>query len=109
MESEVLDHPSVDEIDLVEVLKALSDPARLRLLAVMADGDYHPCRAEIYDLDLHKSTLSHHFKVMREAGVTLTRVTGRNRETRLRKEDLDARFPGLVDSLIAGVARERTA
>ncbi|WP_246142307.1 ArsR/SmtB family transcription factor [Lacisediminihabitans profunda] len=108
MESEVLEHPSVEEIDLVEVLKALSDPARLRLLAVMGDGDYHACRAEVYDLDLHKSTLSHHFKVMREAGVTMTRVTGRNRETRLRKEDLDARFPGLVDSLISGVTKEQT-
>jgi len=104
MDAEILEQPSVDAIQLIDVLKAVSDPVRLILLSVMNDGEFHPCRAEVYALTLHKSTLSHHFKTMREAGVTSTRVIGRNWETRLRKEDLDSRFPGLVDALVASVA-----
>ena len=100
----LLEQPLASDIQLIEVLKAVADPVRLTLITVMHDGEYHPCRAEVYAVDLHKSTLSHHFKVMREAGITSTRILGRNREMRLRKEDLDARFPGLVDSLVTAHA-----
>lgn len=97
-----LEQPAVDDVDLLEILRALADPGRLRILAVLGDGEFHPCGTASYDLDMHKSTLSHHLKVMREAGITSARVVGRNREVRLRR-DLDERFPGLIDSLLAGV------
>jgi len=48
----------------------------------------------------HKSTVSHHMKIMREAGLTPTRAVGRNRYVQLRRDDLDARFPSLLDSLL---------
>ncbi|KAA2251263.1 helix-turn-helix transcriptional regulator [Solihabitans fulvus] len=77
-------------------MRALSDPVRLRLVAVLADGEYHPCRPEEFDAGVHKSTLSHHFRVLRESGVTMTRLDGRNHHVRLRTEDLAERFPGLL-------------
>lgn len=98
---EMLPEPSTDQIELIDILKALADPARLRLVTAMRDGQFHSCRTEVAAMDLHKSTLSHHYKVMREAGITSTRIIGRNRETRLRTDDLQARFPGLIDSILA--------
>ena len=96
--------PETADIELLEVLKAVGDPVRLQVLSVISDGQLYPCNTEAFGLDLHKSTLSHHLKVLREAGVTSTLIEGRNRGVRLRRADLDARFPGLVDGLLAGVA-----
>lgn len=91
--------PAADDIRLTEILRALSDPGRVKMLTVLADGDYHSCNAESFDLDVQKSTLSHHFKTLREAGLTETRVQGRNWDVRLRTDDLDKRFPGLIAAL----------
>ncbi|WP_103348126.1 helix-turn-helix transcriptional regulator [Amycolatopsis sp. CA-128772] len=96
--------PEPDRIDFVAVLKALADPVRLRILRTLADDRYHPCSVQEYDLDIHKSTLSHHFKTLREAGITSTRVRGREHAVQLRRDDLDARFPGMLGSVLAGAA-----
>ncbi|OAR24142.1 transcriptional regulator [Streptomyces sp. ERV7] len=91
----------VADIELVKVLHALGDPVRLTLLKVYADGEEYSCAPGTLGLDhLHKSTVSHHLRIMREAGVTSTRVVGRSRYVRLRRDDLDARFPGLLDALV---------
>ncbi|MEU3373364.1 ArsR family transcriptional regulator [Streptomyces sp. NPDC006660] len=96
-----LAQPDVDDIELVKVLHALGDPVRLRLLKVYADGEQYSCAPDLLGLaHLHKSTVSHHMRIMREAGVTATRVVGRGRYVQLRRADLDARFPGLLDALI---------
>ncbi|MER0447342.1 ArsR family transcriptional regulator [Streptomyces sp. Edi4] len=96
-----LAQPDVDDIELVKVLHALGDPVRLRLLKVYADGEQYSCAPDVLGLaHLHKSTVSHHMRIMREAGVTATRVVGRGRYVQLRRADLDARFPGLLDALI---------
>ena len=96
--------PPADEVDLVEVLRALADPVRLRIVARLTDGEYHPCGVEEYGLEIHKSTLSHHFKTLREAGVTATLVRGRNHGVRLRRDELETRFPGVLDSIVAAAA-----
>ena len=95
--------PDVADIELLEVLKAVGDPVRLQMIGMLSDGQLRPCNPESFGVDVHKSTLSHHLKVLREAGVTSTLAEGRSRGVRLRKTDLDARFPGLVDGLLAGV------
>ncbi|CAN3978734.1 ArsR/SmtB family transcription factor [Kitasatospora purpeofusca] len=101
-DDERLPQPATAEIDLVTVLHALGDPVRMRLLTSYADGAEHSCDPRHLGLDhLHKSTVSHHMRVLREAGVTSTRVAGRNRFVSLRRADLDARFPGLLDALLA--------
>lgn len=100
-----LPQPEVAEIDLRDVLRALGDDVRLQIVTVLADGRYHPCRVEEFGIDLHKSTLSHHFKVLRESGVTMTEQLGRNHQVRLRAEDLEARFPGLLASVTSQLRR----
>ena len=103
MTDDLLDQPAVDDIDMLEVLKALADPVRLLVVQMLADTDYVNCSVVNDDLEVHKSTLSHHYKVLREAGVTSTIKNGRNRDIRLRREDLDQRFPGLLAGVLSGV------
>ena len=93
----VLDQPEVDAIELGDVLQALSDPTRLEIVrALDAEGE-RQCGS--FDLGLTKATRSHHFKVLREAGLTFTRVDGTARYVTLRRAELDARFPGLLDAV----------
>jgi DNA-binding transcriptional ArsR family regulator len=94
--------PDIDDVVLVDVLRALADPIRLRIVQKLADGEPHPKSEQGWDMGVQKSTLAHHFKALREAGITRTIVQGRTHDIVLRKAELDARFPGLLDALIAG-------
>jgi DNA-binding transcriptional ArsR family regulator len=87
------------------VLHALSDPARLEIVRRLAAGDEPSCGT--FDLGLSKATLSHHFGVLRESGVVRVRPEGRKRLLSLRMDDLNARFPGLMDSILATKQRRR--
>jgi DNA-binding transcriptional ArsR family regulator len=97
-------HPDRDSIELAAVLHALSDPVRLRIVRTLAiDGDVErPCGT--FNLPVTKSTTSHHIKVLREAGVIHQRHVGTLKMTSLRREDLDARFPGLLEAILAAEA-----
>ncbi|MFF4491791.1 ArsR/SmtB family transcription factor [Streptomyces sp. NPDC001544] len=100
-EGEWLPQPGTEDIELVRVLHALGDPVRLQLLKRYATGEQVSCAPDALGVGhLHKSTVSHHMKIMREAGITSTRVVGRNRYVQLRRPDLDARFPGLLDAIL---------
>ncbi|MEU1290383.1 helix-turn-helix transcriptional regulator [Kitasatospora sp. NPDC005856] len=104
-DDERLAQPATADIDLVTVLHALGDPVRMTLLLSYADGGEHSCDPRGLGLEhLHKSTVSHHMRVLRESGVTTTRVAGRNRFVSLRRADLDARFPGLLDAILTASA-----
>jgi DNA-binding transcriptional ArsR family regulator len=111
--TESIAHPAVEELELGAVLHALSDPVRLQIVAKLAhnDGD-HTCGS--FGLPVTKSTCTHHFKVLREAGVIHQRAQGTTRLNRLRREDLDRRFPGLLGTIlqaaeVAGRARDSGA
>jgi DNA-binding transcriptional ArsR family regulator len=93
-----LHHPTADEIQLTAVMHALSDPARLSVVRTLAAGGERACGT--FPLGVTKATASHHFKVLREAGVTMTRLDGAHRYLTLRRDDLDARFPGLLDAVL---------
>ena len=93
-----LPHPAADELELAAVLHALSDPMRLRIVVGLATGDHRPCGS--FDLPVTKSTCTHHFKVLRDAGVIRQRLEGTTRLNSLRRDDLEARFPGLLDSVL---------
>jgi DNA-binding transcriptional ArsR family regulator len=91
--------PARDELELEEVLHALSDPVRLQIvLALDEAGSEIACGQ--FPVAVSKSTVSHHFKVLREAGVLAGRYEGTRRFHSLRRDDLDARFPGLLDSVL---------
>jgi DNA-binding transcriptional ArsR family regulator len=95
-------HPSLDEVALPDVLHALSDPVRLEIVFCLAREAEKPC-GEI-GVAVSRSTLSHHLKVLREAGLTKTRADGTQRLVSLRRDELERRFPGLLDSVL-GAAR----
>ncbi|WP_052390843.1 ArsR/SmtB family transcription factor [Streptomyces sp. NRRL B-24484] len=96
-----LPEPAVGEIRLEAVLHALADPVRLRIVSSLAGcTDQVNCLA--FDVPVAKSTLTHHFRVLREAGVIRQVRRGTSRMNSLRGEDLAARFPGLLDSVVAG-------
>ncbi|MFF0709117.1 ArsR/SmtB family transcription factor [Gordonia sputi] len=97
-----LEEPSVDELDLATVFGALSTPLRLeiirRLITESTDYD-HSCGW--FGFDKPKSSLTHHFKALRAAGLIRQRQYGLERRSRVRYEDLEQRFPGLLDLILA--------
>jgi DNA-binding transcriptional ArsR family regulator len=95
-----LHHPTRSELDLPTVLHALSDPQRLRIVRQLADRE-GPCACGSFGLDVTKSTLTHHFRVLREAGVISQEVARTSKLNSLRREDLDTRFPGLLAAVLA--------
>jgi DNA-binding transcriptional ArsR family regulator len=98
-------HPTRDELQIATVLHALSDPQRLRIVKNLAENP-QPRRCGEFGLCVTKSTLTHHFRVLREAGLIDQREVGTARLNSLRREDLDARFPGLLDAVLAGAGEE---
>jgi DNA-binding transcriptional ArsR family regulator len=94
-----LEHPAREDLDLVEVLQALGDPVRLQIVRVLADID-GPIACHEIPIPVSKSTGSHHLKVLREAGIVTAQVDGTRKYHTLRRDDLEARFPGLLDSVL---------
>jgi DNA-binding transcriptional ArsR family regulator len=103
MQTTDLAGPERDEIELVAVLHALSDPVRLGIVTALREcGDERRCGS--FGAPVTKSTLTHHFRVLRDAGVIVQRQDGTARLSRLRTDDLDARFPGLLDAVLGAAA-----
>jgi DNA-binding transcriptional ArsR family regulator len=98
--SDNIPHPSRSEIELGAVLHALSDPVRLEIVASLAAGNAERTCSS-FDVRVTKSTCTHHFRVLREAGVIRQHQEGATRLNTLRREDLEARFPGLLDTVLA--------
>jgi DNA-binding transcriptional ArsR family regulator len=97
-------HPAADQMKITDVMAALSDPIRVGLVRVLADGverGWGELRAPVA-----KSTLSHHLKTLRAAGVTRTREEGTRCFVRLRRNDLDSRFPGLLEAVLEAAQAE---
>jgi len=96
-------HPSVEDVSVEAVLHALSDPVRVAILAELA---YSQCSAtcsafqNINDRPVPKSTLSQHFKVLREAGLIRAERKGVEMHNTSRCAEIDARFPGLIASIV---------
>ena len=92
------DEPPPANPTLAEVLQALADPVRLRIVSLAAERE-RACNE--FALDLPKATLSHHFKVLREAGVIAVRAEGARHLTSLNRKVMDRRFPGLLKAVLA--------
>ncbi|MGY4720801.1 ArsR/SmtB family transcription factor [Naumannella huperziae] len=105
MVPEELFHPDAGDVELPELLAAVADPVRLSIVERLSRVGVESCGAINADLAVHKSTLSHHYRVLREAGITRTSLRGRQRFVQLRAPELAERFPGVLDSIIASAAR----
>src|ERR1043165_4550628 len=95
-------HPARDEMELGAVLSALADPLRRKVIRDLTGepaGTARPCSS--FGLPVSKATRTHHFKVLRLAGLVRQVDRGNSRMATLRREDLDARFPGLLTLIAA--------
>lgn len=99
-------HPKSDQITLAGVLYALGDPVRLEIVKLLATGGEHSCSA--FECDLARSTVSHHFKILRESGVVYSRKSGTQHLNSLRREELKQLFPGVLESVLdnCGIAKK---
>jgi DNA-binding transcriptional ArsR family regulator len=108
-----LPHPDVADLVLTDVLFALSDPLRLAIVRQLADGPLAELSCQDVYRTAPKSTRSHHLKTLREAGVIRNLPHGRERRVSLRRDELDRRFPGLLDAILhttpPGATAERGA
>ena len=91
--------PDLADVTLSQVMHALGDDLRLRIVATLAAEEERRCGT--FELGISKATRSHHFRVLREAGITDTRVEGGARWVTLRRDELEARFPGLLEAILA--------
>ncbi|MEU9500739.1 metalloregulator ArsR/SmtB family transcription factor [Streptomyces sp. NPDC048196] len=97
--SRALAHPDREEIRLADVLHALADPMRLRIVCTLAAAEGELNCADI-ELPVSKSTCTHHFRVLREHGVIQQFYRGTAKMNRLRTTDLEELFPGLIDDVL---------
>ncbi len=94
-----LPEPDLAEVDVGTVLQALADPVRLLIVRLLDAAGEGSCTT--LDVPVKRSTVSHHLRTLRESGVVATRLVGNSRLSRLRKDELEARFPGLLASVLA--------
>jgi DNA-binding transcriptional ArsR family regulator len=101
-------HPPAEAIVLESVLHALSDPVRLSVVRCLArSGDEKTCSS--FDVPVHKSTMSHHMRVLREAGIIHIRTEGTTSRISLRRADMEARLPGLLEAVLQAAVHQAAA
>lgn len=89
------------EADLARVLYALGDPVRLEIVRQLARHGEVPCSG--FGMDMPKSSLSHHFRVLREAGILGSRPEGTSLLNFLQLKELEQRFPGLLPGILGNL------
>ena len=94
-------HPTIDQLNLSSILNALGDPTRLTIIKNLANSPETTCAS--CNINLPKSALSHHFKVLRESGLINVRIDGIQRFLSIRYNDLEERFPGMLNSIIKNI------
>lgn len=97
---DALPGPGLAELRIEAVIAALDHPVRLRVVRCLGATDTEMTCQQILP-DMTKSSASHHWRVLRESGLVAQRRHGRYLYQRLRREDLDARFPGVLDAVLS--------
>lgn len=101
-------HPRLEDLALTDVMRALSDPARVAIVKALLAAEASLTCGEITGAQ-PKSSMSHHFKALRDAGLIETQVVGKEHFNRLRTTELEARFPGLAKAIFKTVLAEANA
>ncbi|MBD0742110.1 helix-turn-helix transcriptional regulator [Streptomyces sp. CBMA152] len=94
------EHTHPEKVPLITALDALGDPVRLQLVRELAESEEWTRSCGSFDVPVRKAALSHHFAVLRAAGLVEQRDNGPKRVNRLRREEFDSRFPGLLDLVL---------
>jgi predicted transcriptional regulator len=98
------EYPLADlsSVPLIDVLKALSDPIRFNIVQLLGSGEPMNRNTTDWGCDLSRATMSHHFRILREVGLTRTFANGRAHRVQLRSTEIEARFPGLLRLISRG-------
>jgi DNA-binding transcriptional ArsR family regulator len=100
-------HPTREQLILENVLAALGNPIRLAIVRALAAGPPDGLVCGTIDIGVAKATATHHWRALREAGVIRQWQVGRNYFVALRRDDLEHRFPGLIDTVVRAIAASR--
>lgn len=100
-----LTHGVPAEVSLQDALAAVGDPVRRSILRSLAEVPEWTKACGTFYLPVAKATLSHHFSVLRAAGLIEQRDEGPRRLNRLRRPEFDAAFPGLLDLVLSHPGR----
>jgi DNA-binding transcriptional ArsR family regulator len=95
-------HPSIDQIELTDIMYALSDPTRLEIVGQLANAGRKMTCGE-FDLNRPKSSMSHHFKILRAAGIVETLIEGTEHMNALRVAEIEQKFPGVLQSVLTAL------
>jgi DNA-binding transcriptional ArsR family regulator len=99
-------HPALDDITVEGILHALSDPTRVAIFAKIADsGGSANCShfLTVGEKAIPKSTLSQHFKVLRDAGLVRSERNGVEMQSQSRCAEIETRFPGLLSAIVGAL------
>lgn len=91
--------PPIGEVDLGQVLRALADPLRRAVIAELAASPDGERACASFPMPVAKSTKTHHWRVLREAGLIWQRDAGNGTFVRLRRAEFEGRFPGLLATI----------
>ncbi|MEM8834358.1 MAG: ArsR family transcriptional regulator [Planctomycetota bacterium] len=97
-------HPELEGVTIDDALKALADPVRREIVRLASTQDELPCNA--FTSKIPKSTMSYHWRVLRESGLIRQTSAGTQRLNTLRREEFAARFPGLLEAVLASIERD---
>jgi len=95
-------HPSIDQVELTDIMYALSDPTRLEIVGRLANAGRKLTCGEL-DLNRPKSSMSHHFKILRAAGLVETLIEGTEHMNALRIAEIEQKFPGVLQSVLTAL------
>lgn len=92
-------HPAIEQVELIEILYALADPTRMEIVVRLARAGRTLTCGEL-DLNRPKSSMSHHFKILRSAGLVETKVDGTEHMNSLRLEEIEQKYPGVLKAIL---------
>jgi len=97
-------HPAIEQVELTDIMYALSDPTRLEIVARLAKARRKMTCGE-FDLNRPKSSMSHHFKILRSAGLVETLIEGTEHMNTLRVAEIEQKFPGVLQSILKSLTQ----
>lgn len=98
-------HPTIEQVELTDIMYALADPTRLEIIALLAKAGKKLTCGEI-NLNRPKSSMSHHFKILRGAGLVQTLIEGTEHMNSLRLEEIEKKYPGVLSAVLKALTKD---
>lgn len=95
-------HPKMEEIEITDIMYGLSDPARVEIVRLIAQAG-KPLTCGELNCDRPKSSMSHHFKILRDTGIIETSIEGKEHLNSLRSTEIEKKFPGILKSILKNI------